>query len=60
MDLIFLYRPDAYLAAIVTTMFLAGLFLLVVNKRNQAVEQNEGGTTADRMKSSRFRPTIDL
>jgi len=33
MDLIFLYRPDAYLAAIVTTMFLAGLFLLLVNKR---------------------------
>jgi len=33
MDLIFLYRPDAYLAAIVTTMFLEGLFLLLVNKR---------------------------
>lgn len=49
MDLIFLYRPDAYLAAIVTTMFLAGLFLLVVNKRNQAVEQNEGGRAQDRV-----------
>ena len=49
MDLIFLYRPGAYLAAIVTTMFLAGLFLLVVNKRNQAVEQNEGGRAQNRV-----------
>ena len=48
MDLIFLHRPDGYLAAIVTTMFLAGLSLLIVDKRHRTLQHNQWSRTLDR------------
>ena len=60
MDSVFLYRPDAYLAAIVTTMFFAGLILLIVDKHHRTLQHNEeSGITQDLTKPSRLRPTID-
>jgi hypothetical protein len=37
MNFVFLHRPDGYLAAIVAAMFLAGLFLFIIDVRQRAL-----------------------
>jgi hypothetical protein len=50
MNMLFMHRPDQYLAGIVAAMFLAGLYVCVMEIQQRSLARNRVSGTTDHHK----------